>query len=105
MKRILLTTLLLLFAASASAQKGSVKAMLVDQETGEGIPGAVLEVAPVTAPEKKQYFTSGYNGAISIPSLPYGEYSFKASFLGYGNVDTTFKLTVAKLDLGRFETR
>ena len=75
MKRILLTTLLTLFAAAAFAQKGSVTATVVDADTGETVAGAVLTVAPVKTPEKKQYFTSAFKGAVSIPSLAYGEYS------------------------------
>jgi hypothetical protein len=57
MKRILLTTLLTLFAAAAFAQKGSVTATVVDADTGETVAGAVLTVASVKTPEKKQYFT------------------------------------------------
>lgn len=74
MKRILLTTLLTFFAAAASAQRGGVTATVVDADTGESIAGAVLTLSPVKTPEKKQYFTSAFKGAVSIPSLAYGEY-------------------------------
>ena len=55
MKKILLSLLLVLSVVlSARAQRsGAVHATLVDAETGEGIPGAVIEVAPVTKPEQK----------------------------------------------------
>lgn len=42
MKRIILTLLSSLLAVAAFAQKGSVTATIVDAETGETIPGAVL---------------------------------------------------------------
>ena len=100
MKRTLLTTLLTLFAAAAFAQKGGVTATVVDADTGESVAGAVLTLTPVKTPEKKQYFTSAFKGAVSIPSLAYGEYSLSVAFLGYNNLDTTFRVSASKVSLG-----
>ena len=100
MKRILLTTLLTFFAAAASAQRGGVTATVVDADTGESVAGAVLTLTPVKTPEKKQYFTSAFKGAVSIPSLAYGEYSLSVAFLGYNNLDTTFRVSASKVSLG-----
>ena len=91
MKRLLLSTLFLFFAVAAFAQKGAVSGTVLDADTGESVAGAVLEVAPVKTPDQKQYFTSGYKGAVAIPSLPYGEYRLTVSFLGYNNYETTFR--------------
>ena len=100
MKRTLLTTLLTLFAAAAFAQRGGVTATVVDADTGESVVGAVLTLTPVKTPEKKQYFTSAFKGAVSIPSLAYGEYSLSGAFLGYNNLDTTFRVSASKVSLG-----
>ena len=100
MKRTLLTTLLTLFAAAAFAQKGGVTATVVDADTGESVVGAVLTLTPVKTPEKKQYFTSAFKGVVSIPSLAYGEYSLSGAFLGYNNLDTTFRVSASKVSLG-----
>ena len=100
MKRTLLTTLLTLFAAAAFAQRGGVTATVVDADTGESVVGAVLTLTPVKPPEKKQYFTSAFKGAVSIPSLAYGEYSLSVAFLGYNNLDTTFRVSASKVSLG-----
>lgn len=100
MKRILLTTLLTLLAAAAFAQKGAVTGKVVDADTDESVAGAVLEVSPLNAPDKKQYFTSAYAGAVSIPSLAYGEYKLVVSFLGYNNAESTFKVSAAKQNIG-----
>lgn len=105
MKKILLTTLLLLFAAAAFAQKGTVTATITDAETGDTVPGAVLTVTPAKTPDKKQYLTSGYKGAVSIPALAYGDYSLQVSFLGYNDYKTEFKVAAAKVDLGRIELK
>lgn len=88
MKRLLLSTLFLFFAVAAFAQKGAVSGTVLDADTGESVAGAVLEVAPVKTPDQKQYFTSGYKGAVAIPSLPYDEYRLTVSFLGYNNYET-----------------
>ena len=105
MKRLLLSTLFTLFAVAAFAQKGTVTGTVVDAETGETVAGAVLEFAPAAAPDKKQYSTSGFKGAVSIPSLAYGEYKLVVSFLGYNNAETIFKVSAAKQDIGKIELR
>ena len=100
MKRILLTTLLTFCAAAAFAQRGSVTATVVNADTGESVAGAVLIVSPVKTPEKQQGFTSAFKGAVSMPSLVYGEYKLSVSFIGYNNLDTTFRVSAPKLNLG-----
>lgn len=105
MKHLLLTTLLTIFAGAAFAQKGSVTATVVDADTGEGVAGAVLTVAPVKTPDKKQGFASGYKGAVSIPSLDYGDYALSVSFIGYNNLDTTIRVSASRLNLGQLKLR
>ena len=105
MKHLLLTTLLTLLAAGAFAQKGNVTATIVDAETGNSVVGAVLTVAPTKTPEKKQGFASGYKGVASIPSLAYGEYALTVSFIGYHNLDTTFRLSTSRLNLGTLKLK
>ena len=100
MKRIILTLLSSLLAVAAFAQKGSVTATIVDAETGETIPGAVLQVSPTKSPDTKSFFTSGYKGAVTIPGLSYGEYSVEVSFLGYNNETRTFTVSSARQSLG-----
>ena len=100
MKRILLTTLLTFCATAAFAQRGSVTATVVNADTGESVAGAVLIVSPVKTPEKQQGFTSAFKGAVSMPSLAYGEYKLSVSFIGYNNLDTTFRVSAPKLNLG-----
>ena len=100
MKRLLLSTLLTFCAVTVFAQRGVVTATVVDAETGNSVVGAVLSVAPVDNPDKKQGFASGYKGAASSPALAYGEYALSVSFIGYNNLDTTFRLSTSRLNLG-----
>ena len=106
MKRILLTTLFVCLATVGWAQKkGSVSATLYDAETGETVIGAVVAYNPAGKPDNTKYVTSGYNGSISIPSLAYGSYEMKISFLGYNDYTATFDLSAAKLALGRIDLK
>ncbi len=105
MKRILLTTLLTLFAVAAFAQKGAVTATVIDADTRESVAGAVVTVTPVKSPDKKLYFTSAYKGAVSIPSLPYGEYTLSVAFLGYNELTRPVTVSAARLNLGELELK
>ncbi|MEG1699864.1 MAG: TonB-dependent receptor [Alistipes sp.] len=100
MKKIVLTTLLTILSLSLYAQKGTITATVVDADTGDSVIGAVLTVASTQDAENKQYFTSAYKGAVSMPSLAYGEYTLSVSFLGYNNYDTTFRVAAVKHNLG-----
>ncbi|MEG1611185.1 MAG: outer membrane beta-barrel protein [Alistipes sp.] len=101
MKQILLTTLFTLFALASYAQKGSVTATVVDAETHEGVAGAVAEVTQMKNPDHKSYFTSGFNGVLSLTGLAYGEYELRMTFIGYEDKVKTFTLNSAKLPLGQ----
>ncbi len=105
MKHILLTTLLTLLSAAVYAQKGSVTATILDADTGESVAGAVVTVTPTRTPDKKLYFTSAYKGAVSIPSLAYGEYTLTVAFLGYNDLTQTFEVKSAKRNLGELKLK
>ena len=105
MKNLALTIVALLFSVGLYAQQGAVKGVVWDTEQQIGIPGAVVEVAAVATPDQKRYYTSGYDGELSIPGLRYGEYKMLVTFMGYENIERTFKVEGARVDLGRLETK
>lgn len=85
---------------------GTLTATLVDaSENGEGIAGAVVELAPVKDTTKKKYNTSGYQGRISIAGLAYGTYRMKISFLGYKNIERQVTIGAARVNLGRLQMK
>ena len=85
------------------AQNGQVTAVVVDGGSGETVPGAVIEVAPKSNPDQKKYTTSGYGGTFQLTGLAYGEYTLKATFLGYAPAQKEFRLSQSSLNLGRIE--
>ena len=101
MKHVFLTLLLALFSVSVYAQSGTVKAMVVDAESGADIPGAVVAITPVGKPDQTKRLTSGYGGAFAVSALRYGDYELVVSFLGYNEYKQNFTLKGATLDLGK----
>ena len=89
------------FAISAFAQSGKVTFSLIDGQTKQGVPGAVIEVYPTAKPDSKKYYTSGANGYVSIQGLSYGNYTMLITFIGYKDVTKEFRLTAASLSLGK----
>ena len=105
MKRILLTTLLTLFAAAAFAQTGAVTATVIDADTRESVVGAVVTVIPDKNPDKKLYVTSAYKGVVSLPQLAYGGYTLTVAFLGYNELSLAFTVDSARKNLGVLELK
>lgn len=105
MKKIGLTTLLVLLSAAAFAQRGTVTATVLDAETGDAVIGAVVTVAPKDNPDKAQHVTSAYKGAVSVGSLPYGDYTIRVAFLGYNDHTADFKVASARQNLGEIRLK
>ena len=75
------------------AQSGKVVITVLDAQTKEGIPGAIVEFAPTKSPDKAKQYISAYGGKTSIPSTRYGEYNVTVSFLGYETKSEQITLT------------
>ena len=105
MKKAFFAFLLLFVGFAASAQTATLKGQLFDAETKEAVVGAVITVAPAAKPESAKHATSGYGGAFSVASLPYGDYQLTISFLGYDEYTQSVKLTKRLHDLGRIELK
>ncbi len=96
----ILTTSILV--SPAFAQSGyTLSATIVDAATGEGMPGAVIELIPASGGQTRA-LTSGYEGAVRVTGLARGKYTFRVTFLGYETPDRTVDLTKS-INLGRIE--
>ena len=106
--RKFLLLILAFFAAISTAfaqQKGKVSFMLVDSATKQAVIGAVVELYPTAKPTNKRYYTSNVDGSVSLPSLEYGEYTVVATSLGYDDLNKTFTVKAATLNLGKIEMK
>lgn len=87
--------------ARAQAQSGVITLTVVDAETGEEVPGAVIEIAPKAHPDQKKYYTSGYKGALQVRGLAYGSYTLAVTFMGYEKAEKEFRVTQPSENLER----
>ena len=101
MKKIILLLLAMVFAISAFAQSGKVSFSLIDAQSKQGLPGAVVEVYPTAKPDSKKYYTTGANGYVSIQGLAYGNYTMLISFIGYKDLTKQFRISGESLSLGK----
>ncbi len=78
MKKIICSSLFLLFAVLSFAQVGSVKGFVYDKATGEPLPGVSVGIKSL-----KKGAQTDVNGFFNIPKLPVGKYTVTSTFLGY----------------------
>lgn len=100
LRTICILAMLLIGASRAWAQSGTITATVTDANTGETIPGAVVEIAPKSSPDNKKYHTSGYGGTLRIAGLPYGEYTLVATFMGYAPARREIRVTQPAEEIG-----
>lgn len=84
MAKILLSCILLATCFTTTAQKkfGAVSGRIVDQQTGEGLPGATVTLKGTTIGE-----VTDQVGNYFIINAPTGKQIFEIRFLGYGTIE------------------
>ena len=88
---------------SLAQSKGSgvVSGQLVDGSTGEPVIGAVVECAPADKPDQKTYATTAVSGQFSLPTLAFGDYLLKVTYLGMKPYTASVKIDKKQVQLGR----
>lgn len=92
-------------AVEAQERKATAAGSVLDATTEAGIPGAVVEIVPAKTPDKKRYVQSAANGSVTIPSLAYGDYELRVSFMGYQADTLQIKVASARHDLGQIRLK
>lgn len=101
MKKLLLfIPVLMLYVGAAAQTQGKITGNVIDSLTNKSIVGAVVEVANAKTPDQKKYYTTAANGKIDIPSMAYGSYNLKITYLGYADVTRQVELSSAVNNLG-----
>jgi len=79
LKRLLVTLILgAFFVPTAVAQTGSLTGTVVDDETGETIPGVNVQVVDL-----QRGAATNAEGVYTIQNVPVGTYTLRATFVGY----------------------
>ena len=92
MKRLIPSTVLgfalLLLPGLALAQNGQIQGVVVDAESGDTIPGVNVVVA-----ETQQGSATGSDGEFRITGVSPGEYTLRATFVGYQRLERTIEVS------------
>ncbi|MFR9533759.1 MAG: outer membrane beta-barrel protein [Rikenellaceae bacterium] len=101
MKKYLLLVVALFATSALFAQTSTVKGNLIDAASSEGVIGSIVELAPLNSSRQPTLTTSGYDGAFTFTSMPYGEYVIKTSYMGYEDYADTIKIASPRLILDK----
>ncbi len=105
MKRLLIFAIVALISITAVAQNRSkVIFYLLDEQTKLPLQGAVVEVAPKAEPADKSYYTTGRGGYMEF-SVPMGEYTIIATFIGYADKHLSCNANAKVVELGEIYMR
>lgn len=92
-KLTLLLSFIFLSSAALFAQSGKITLQVYDADIPTlPVAGAIVELIPTANPDGKIYFATDGMGALSVPTIAYGDYSVSVSFLGYETAIVPFKL-------------
>ena len=75
---------------TVQAQSSTISGRVVDDQSLEGVAGAVIEIANVKSPENKRYYTTEYGGYFRIINVAAGDYTGVITFVGYADKSFTF---------------
>ncbi|MBQ5690120.1 MAG: carboxypeptidase regulatory-like domain-containing protein, partial [Alistipes sp.] len=105
MKRLAILAFFLILTLGAMAQnRAKVFFYIFDEQTKQPLQGAVVEVASAKDGSDKSYYTSGRGGYMEF-SVPMGEYSVTASFIGYADKRVKCSANAKLVDLGKVYMR
>ncbi len=98
MKKLLFSTLILLFTTSIFAQNGTIRGFVYNKESGEPIIFCNVSLKGTTmgAP-------SDVNGFFSIAKVPAGDYKIIITYLGFDSLQANIHLAAGKILTKKFE--
>lgn len=105
MKKFLLLLAALVTSSAIYAQTSTVKGNLVDSYSDEGVIGAVVEMVEINSTRQPVLVASGYDGAFTFTSIPYGDYVIKATYMGYHDMVDTVKISSSRALLGKLKIK
>ena len=95
MKRVLMLVVMLLTSLSVYAQSARLSATVIDNETKDGVIGAIVEVVSTSDANYRKHATTGAKGLVTITGLRNGEYEMTISYIGYETYKQTVKVNGA----------
>ncbi|MBR5735603.1 MAG: carboxypeptidase-like regulatory domain-containing protein, partial [Bacteroidales bacterium] len=105
--RFLIATLCVLFFSTglANAQRHNVKAVFVDEESGEPIEFATVSIYDEEKEETVTYALTDSKGAVEVKKVKAGNYTIKCELLGYEPYKGTIEISSNDIDLGTLKMK
>ena len=102
MKKILLTLLLLLPLSLFAQVTGTIRGIIIEDETDEALPFVTIALTPEGGSAPTAGCSTDENGAFRINNIKAGKYTVTASFVGYLDDSRKISITASKstIDLG-----
>ncbi len=99
MKRLFLLCIAVILSATAVEAQNSIRGTVIDESTGEGIIGAVIQLRSQQDTTRIKTAVSGYAGNLSLSSVSPGNYDLIITFLGYQPLKQSIEMGRSKLVL------
>lgn len=105
--RFLFATICVLFFSTglANAQRYSIKAVFVDEESGNPVEFATVSLYDESKKETASYALTDTKGAVEIKKVKPGKYTLKSELLGYDPFSETIELTDTDLNFGTLKMK
>ncbi|RJP61804.1 MAG: TonB-dependent receptor [Ignavibacteriales bacterium] len=95
---ILLILQIITYTSTFAARNGSIRGTITDAQSGDALPYANVVVMGTSYGD-----AADASGNYSISNIPPGNYTIRASYLGYKNIDLTIKLSDGQTLVQDFE--
>lgn len=96
----LFSALFISTSAIFAQQRGVLSGTLQDVDTKDVMAGALVELYPLSDSSARKYVTADAQGRFSFVGLPYREYAYHISFLGYDTLSGRVKVNRSAVALG-----
>jgi len=105
--RFLFAIICVLFFSTglANAQRYSIKAVFVDEESGNPVEFATVSLYDESKKETTSYALTDTKGAVEIKKVKPGKYTLKSELLGYDPFSETIELTDTDLNFGTLKMK
>ncbi|MBR3526682.1 MAG: carboxypeptidase regulatory-like domain-containing protein, partial [Bacteroidales bacterium] len=105
--RFLITTICVLFFSTglANAQRYTLKAIFIDEESGAPVEFATVSIYDEEKKETSSYALTDTKGAVEVKKVKPGKYTFKCELLGYQAYTSEIEVTNKDIDFGTIKMK
>ena len=99
MRKFLLTLLFIAPLSLFAQVAGTIKGIIIEDETGEALPFVTIALTPEGSNAPTAGCSTGEDGSFRLNNIKAGEYTITASFVGYLDVSRKISITADKSNI------